>query len=160
PVVPEILRAKIAVFVDLYKKTEQVKRQAEERTNLIREQAARAESERRQGHLAFLAEASKVLAGSLDLQETFRNVAKLVVRKLADFCLIFTRDAEGTLQQVALAHDDFTGRPELLRLIEEFPQNPAAQHAAEHVLQIGKAASCCDPNNGALHDLFAHEEDR
>ena len=33
PVVPEILRAKIAVFVDLYKKTEQVKRQAEERAN-------------------------------------------------------------------------------------------------------------------------------
>src|SRR6187551_1668431 len=31
PVVPEILRAKIAVFVDLHKKTEQVKRQAEER---------------------------------------------------------------------------------------------------------------------------------
>src|SRR5438477_7914561 len=28
PVVPEILRAKIAVFVDLFKKTEQVKRQA------------------------------------------------------------------------------------------------------------------------------------
>jgi PAS domain S-box-containing protein len=30
PVVPEILKAKVSVFVDLYKKTEQVKRQAEE----------------------------------------------------------------------------------------------------------------------------------
>jgi PAS domain S-box-containing protein len=30
PVVPEILRSKVAVFVDLYKKTEQVKRQAEQ----------------------------------------------------------------------------------------------------------------------------------
>src|SRR5213592_3909409 len=50
PVVPEILRAKIAVFVDLFKKTEQVKRQAEEREKLIREQAiaehARVEAER------------------------------------------------------------------------------------------------------------------
>ena len=50
PVVPDILRAKIAVFVDLFKKTEQIKRQAEERENLIREQAiaehARAEAER------------------------------------------------------------------------------------------------------------------
>ena len=34
PVVPEILRTKIAVFVDLYKKTEQVRRQAEEREGL------------------------------------------------------------------------------------------------------------------------------
>jgi signal transduction histidine kinase len=50
PVVPDILRAKIAVFVDLFRKTEQIKRQAEERENLIREQAAaehgRAEAER------------------------------------------------------------------------------------------------------------------
>src|ERR1700712_2351317 len=43
PVVPEILRAKIAVFVDLFKKTDQVKRQAEERGEFIRAQAARAE---------------------------------------------------------------------------------------------------------------------
>src|SRR4029077_16758392 len=50
PVVPEILRTKIAVFVDLFKKTEQIKRQSEERERLIREQAvaehARAEAER------------------------------------------------------------------------------------------------------------------
>src|SRR2546421_9509364 len=36
PVVPEILRAKVGVFVDLFRKTEQVKRQAEERAKLIR----------------------------------------------------------------------------------------------------------------------------
>ena len=50
PVVPDILRAKIAVFVDLFRKTEQIKRQAEERESLIREQAiaehARVEAER------------------------------------------------------------------------------------------------------------------
>ncbi len=50
PVVPDILRAKIAVFVDLFRKTEQIKRQADERESLIREQAiaehARAEAER------------------------------------------------------------------------------------------------------------------
>src|SRR3954451_20192858 len=50
PVVPAILRAKIAVFVDLFKKTEQIKHQAEERESLIREQAvaehARVEAER------------------------------------------------------------------------------------------------------------------
>jgi signal transduction histidine kinase len=50
PVVPDILRAKIAVFVDLFKKTEQIKRQAEERESLVREQAiaehARVEAER------------------------------------------------------------------------------------------------------------------
>src|SRR2546421_4702074 len=50
PVVPDILRAKISVFVDLFKKTEQIRRQADERENLIREQAiaehARVEAQR------------------------------------------------------------------------------------------------------------------
>ena len=50
PVVPDILRAKISVFVDLFKKTDQIKRQAEEREKLIREQTlakhARIEAER------------------------------------------------------------------------------------------------------------------
>jgi PleD family two-component response regulator len=55
PVVPEILRAKIMVFVDLFKKTEQIKRQAEEREEFIRAQAARKEAEARQERLAFLA---------------------------------------------------------------------------------------------------------
>src|SRR3954466_13602349 len=51
PVVPEILRAKLAVFVDLYKKTALIKRQAEERANLFQEQAARTEAEARQERL-------------------------------------------------------------------------------------------------------------
>src|SRR5213082_1180110 len=106
PVVPEILRAKIAVFVDLFKKTEQVKRQAEEREKLIREQAARAEAEARQERLAFLADASNVLAGSLDYDETFRNLAHLVVPRVADFCIVLAAEEGGRLHQVAVAHRD------------------------------------------------------
>ena len=48
PVVPEILRAKIAVFVDLYKKTEQIKRQAGgAREVYYANKRRRAEAERR-----------------------------------------------------------------------------------------------------------------
>src|SRR5438045_1049136 len=98
PVVPEILRAKIAVFVDLFKKTEQVKRQAEEREKLIREQAARAEAEARQERLAFLADASNVLAGSLDYDETFRSLAAPVVPRLTNFCLVLGAEIDGGVE--------------------------------------------------------------
>src|SRR5437762_6746342 len=107
PVVPEILRAKIAVFVDLFKKTEQVKRQAEEREKLIREQTARAEAEARQERFAFLADASNVLAGSLDYEETFRSLAALVVPRVADFCLVLAAETDGgfeTMRQVPAPH--------------------------------------------------------
>jgi signal transduction histidine kinase len=45
PVVPEILRTKVKVFVDLYRMTQQVKRHADERVALAQEQAARAAAE-------------------------------------------------------------------------------------------------------------------
>ncbi|HEX3997109.1 MAG TPA: response regulator [Pirellulales bacterium] len=46
PVVPEILRAKVSVFVDLYRMTLQVKRQAAEHIALVEERAARVAAER------------------------------------------------------------------------------------------------------------------
>jgi signal transduction histidine kinase len=45
PIVPEILRAKVSFFIELHRKTNQLKRQAETQAQLIREQAARAEAE-------------------------------------------------------------------------------------------------------------------
>src|SRR5438067_10920938 len=153
PVVPEILRAKIAVFVDLFKKTEQVKRQEEEREKLIREQAARAEAEARQERLAFLADASKVLSGSLDYDETFRNLAHLVVPRVADFCIVLAAEEGGgleTMRQVAVAHCDPTNNPGLEKLIAQFPMSSAAQIGGAHVLKTGKSQMVCDVHNGEL----------
>ena len=68
PIVPDILRTKVGVFVDLYKKTQQVKRQAEEHVALVREQAARAAAEETNRRLAFLSEASAIMVRSLDYE--------------------------------------------------------------------------------------------
>ena len=46
PVIPEVLRTKVAVFVQLFQMTEQVKRQAEQRVALAQEHAARLAAER------------------------------------------------------------------------------------------------------------------
>src|SRR3954463_13000540 len=45
PVVPAILRAKVRVFADLYRMTQQVKRQADERVALAEERTKRAAAE-------------------------------------------------------------------------------------------------------------------
>ncbi len=45
PIVPEILRAKVSFFIELHKKSEQLKRHAETQAELIREQTARVEAE-------------------------------------------------------------------------------------------------------------------
>src|SRR5947208_1139772 len=160
PVVPEILRAKIAVFVDLFKKTEQVKRQAEEREKLIREQAARAEAEARQERLAFLADASNVLGSSLDYEETFRNLAALVVPRVADFCVVLAAEEDGAMHHVAVAHRDSAEEPALQKLAEEFPPSEAAQKTGAHVLSTGRSQMVCDVHNGELRKVFTEKADR
>ena len=159
PVVPEILRTKIAVFVDLFKKTEQVKRRTEERTRLIHEQAARVEAEARQERLAFLADASNVLAGSLEYRETFENLAKLVVPRLADFCLIYAAEGE-TLRQAAVAHRNFEDPSDLGRLARVFPLSDAAKNSSKRVVQSGQSQLLCDMSDESLQRLFERAEDR
>lgn len=88
PVVPEILRAKVKVFVELHLLAEQAKRQAQERIALVEEKAAREAAERASRRLAFLAEASRVLASSLDLEATLRELSRLVVPRFADVAIV------------------------------------------------------------------------
>ncbi|CAN5463208.1 hypothetical protein BH23VER1_BH23VER1_20280 [soil metagenome] len=156
PVVPEILRAKIAVFVELFRKTEQIKRQAEEHAELVREQAARAEAEAAQQRLAFLAEASNVLAESLDYQQTFDNLARLVVPQLADFCIIDRLDDDGRLRQVTVAHRDPDQEP-LLRQIR-YPDPHEKGHGALRIFQTGKSEICEELTEEIINELFPGED--
>ncbi|MBV8898519.1 MAG: response regulator [Verrucomicrobia bacterium] len=101
PIVPEVLRAKVMFFVDLFKKTQQLKRQAEERAQLFREQAARAEAEASERRAAFLAEVSQALMTPLEVEEILAMVANLTVPQLADVCLVDRVTDVGTIRLVA-----------------------------------------------------------
>jgi signal transduction histidine kinase len=101
PVVPEILRTKVKVFVDLYRMTQQVKRQAEERIALLKEQAARAAAEEANRRLAFLVRAGTTLGRSLDYAATARDLAQLVVPTVADLSVVtFLQPNEGDWESV------------------------------------------------------------
>ena len=81
-----------------------LRRRAEaERLQLVREQSARVEAEAAQRRLAFLADASQLLAASLDYERTLQDVADLVVPALADCCFIDIREPEGGIRRVASA---------------------------------------------------------
>jgi len=103
PVVPEILRAKAKVFVELYLLAEQAKRQAQERITLVEEKAAREAAERASHRLAFLAEASGTLASSLDLEATVRELTRLLVPRFADVCLLSLAGGDGQSERHEMA---------------------------------------------------------
>jgi signal transduction histidine kinase/DNA-binding response OmpR family regulator len=84
PVVPAILRAKVSVFVELYQKTQQIRRQAEERAALAIAQAERAAAEDAARRSAFLSEATAAFSSSLNLEDTLHALLRAVVPQLAD----------------------------------------------------------------------------
>jgi signal transduction histidine kinase/DNA-binding response OmpR family regulator len=106
PVVPEILRTKVSVFVELFRKTAEVHRHAEERINLAREQAARTAAEEATRRSTFLAEASTVLASSLNLEVTLRGLTRVVIPFLADLSIIVVGDDPQDTNSIDLAWND------------------------------------------------------
>jgi signal transduction histidine kinase/DNA-binding NarL/FixJ family response regulator len=84
PVEPEILKAKVKVFVELFRLHRQVERRAAEQISLAEEKAKRIAAEAANRNSAFLAQASRVLANSLDIEETLLGLGKLGVPFLAD----------------------------------------------------------------------------
>jgi signal transduction histidine kinase len=155
PIVPEILRAKVSVFIDLHRKTEQLKRQAETQALLIREQAARAEAEAankaKDRFLAMLSHelrtpltpvlfASSILSQDPTVPEHLREELKIIARnveleaRLIDDLLDLTQITQGKLNltfETADAH-------ELLRSAVQICSNEIA--AKRLTVQIGLEA--------------------
>jgi signal transduction histidine kinase/CheY-like chemotaxis protein len=63
-------------------------------------------SKRAEASLRFLADASRLLASSLDFDETLRNVARLAVPQIADWCVVELLEEDGSIRRVALHHPD------------------------------------------------------
>jgi serine phosphatase RsbU (regulator of sigma subunit)/PAS domain-containing protein len=90
-----------------------------------------------EGH-RFLSEASRVLAGSLDYEETLRRVAQLAVPHVADWCAVDLA-AGDELRRVAVAHVD-PAKVQLARDVQErYPPDPHSGTGVFGVLERGAA---------------------
>jgi PAS domain S-box-containing protein len=109
-----------------------------EREQLIREQAARAESQAGERRSAFLAEVSASLGASLEYEKTLATLARLVVPRIADWCLIHIA-IDGTIRPVAVAHVDPAKEPLARELAGRRTQGGGTPGGVEEVLRTGKA---------------------
>ena len=94
PIVPEILRTKVKVFVDLYLFARQARRQVKERAAWAAERAARADAERAHQRSAFLAAASVALSRSLNFSATVRELVRVAIPFLADVAAVTLASGE------------------------------------------------------------------
>ena len=84
------------------------RRLEEERADRVHAEVARAQAEELGRRASFLAEASRLLAGSLDYEATLKSIARVSIPYLADYVLIDALDAGGRLHRLAAAHADPT----------------------------------------------------
>lgn len=152
PVVPNILRSKVAVFVQLFNLTQQARKKADEHIALAREQAARAAAEAATRRASFLAEASKILSSSLDVDSLMSGATRLLVPVLADFSAITLADGTASSSLRTACAPEY--KPEDLRHAIE--HDPAWVGAIDEVLATGQQKivdkGCFDSRNASLRD--------
>jgi signal transduction histidine kinase/DNA-binding response OmpR family regulator len=98
PVVPNILRSKVRALVQLHRLNAELKKRSDERVALVKEQAARSMAEDSQRRAHFLAEATQVMASSLDVDTILKGASGLMVPFLADYCAVVLVSDDGTLR--------------------------------------------------------------
>ena len=106
---------------------------------LAREQAARAEAEAQERRSTFLAEASRLLASSLDYRTTLTSVATIAVPTLADWCFVDIIEKNLTVfdNPIIVAFDP--EKEALIReLRERYPPPVDADFGAPKVLRTGQ----------------------
>ncbi len=105
---------------------------------LAAEQRARAAAETAQRRLALLAEATSMLASTLDVDESLSRLTDLVVPLMADWCMVELVGVEGDLRRVASTHVDPDKRALLRRAEQLQPGARAESSPVTRALRIGE----------------------
>jgi PAS domain S-box-containing protein len=105
----------------------------------------------------FLSESSAVLGGSLETAEVLKRVASLAVPEVADWCAVDVV-TNGSLDRVALAHQD----PAMLEMAEElrqrYPPDPRDETGVGAVLKSGSSQIYPEIPEELLRDAAQDEE--
>ena len=114
PVVPEVLRSKVRVFVELFRMNRQLQLQAAAREALARSEAARAAAEEAIHRADYLSEAGQQLSRSLDIEDTIKALFDVAVPMLADRAVLALTNADGSLGRIETYPWSPTDAPETM----------------------------------------------
>jgi phosphoserine phosphatase RsbU/P len=127
---------------------------AERLTLALENDRLRRADRRRQTWLTFLAEASELLAQSLDVQLTLALIPQLVVPRLGQWSAVHTTDAWGRLKLETAAHADEQSLPQLYAALQQNgPDSVTARLPA--ALRAGGQVPLPPPTEGFAIPLIA-----
>ncbi len=108
--------------------------------------------------MRLLAESGRILASSLDYQQTLRNVANVAVPVLADWCAVDLVDANLRREHVVAAHNDPEKVALAVRLREMAPAEFDPGEATGRVLRTGVSELFPDVTDAQLAATSRSEE--
>lgn len=97
------------------------------------------ERKRAQDEQAFLAEVGRVLAGTLETDQTLQEIGRLAVRGLADCVIVDLLDESAQLRRVLVVHGD-SSKDALCAKLKDVRLDPRRPHLASAMLATGKPA--------------------
>jgi GAF domain-containing protein len=122
-----------------------------------RDQDALDRLERASADVVFLSESGRILSSSINLQETFRNLAEVVVPQFADCCAVLLIDEKGNLRRLALKHVEPTKDSILQSLNDRFPFRPDLEGGMAQAVRTRKPIWVPSVNQKEVDDpLFAN----
>jgi signal transduction histidine kinase len=95
------------------------------------------EQRRRSMSHRFLADAGTLLTSSLDYTSTLRNLARLAVPALADWCTVDLLDNSGEIERVAVEHTDAKRAASATQLARRHPPTLDSEVGVERVIRTG-----------------------
>jgi PAS domain S-box-containing protein len=99
---------------------------------------ARAEAEAAERRSAFLAQASAILASSLDYETTLASVSRLIVPEVADWCAIHVIEKDGSIHPLVVAHVDPSKIEMARELQRRYPLDPKEERGVTKVIRTGQ----------------------
>jgi len=148
PVVPEVLRSKVKVFVELHSMQRQLRRQSNERIALAAAEAAQVAAEKNIARSDFLSNASRVLSASLEIEVGKRRLLELVVPQVADSAALLLQSGDPGDVQVSCCVLNAGGPVFSQCAIEQLPP------------PIRDALSAAVRNRGAARDVAPPAQNR
>ncbi len=107
--------------------------------SIKREREARADLEAADRRAGFLDEASSILAASaLSFEGAVRSLSRLAAARIADWCVVYVLENDGTVRPLDAAHRD-PRKTDILRKLLADPLDPSKAHPISTVIQTGQA---------------------
>src|SRR3954447_5882016 len=109
--------------------------------------------------LRFLAEASTVLAGSLDYEATLQRVADLLVPQVADWCGVDVVEPQGSTRQMTSRMDEPELEAFLLELRSRYRQRLDQSQGTQAALEENRSVLMSDASGAPLLPLEPGEQE-